>query len=429
MKKMIVLFTVFSSHLYAATWTWDDVVQRAQQENMSLKTAREQLVSTQYSQRSAFKGFLPTLRGSVSVVRTGSQRPTAIVSNGQVINASASVINDNVVTSLNFNQNLFSGLRDLSSYSQAKWQTQNRYWTLERTKSDVSYNLKEAFASLLYAQDYLKLTQNIISRRRSNLQIVQVRYNSGRENKGSVLLAQAYLEQARLDEVVAKDNLEVSRKQLFALINKDAFDEYEVVGEPPLMDMNLSDEMLKDLALNTPDYHQAFSLEQAASYGVRVARSAFSPTLDLSASLARNDRFLFPDDRNERWSLGLSLNIPIFDGLADYSATKSAISTFYAAEASKRNTYLTLIPSIKVAYNQAKQSEIRLKVDERFREASLTRAEIARAKYNNGLLTFEDWDIIESELINRQISYLQSKRDRIVRFANFEKAIGRGSIE
>lgn len=161
---------------------------------------------------------------------------------------------------------------------------------------------------------------------------------------------------------------------------------------------------------------------------MNVARSAFSPSLDLSASLARNDRYLFPDDQNERWTLALNLTIPIFDGLADYSSTKSAVSNRYAAEATRRNTYLRLIPSIKLSYNQAKQSEVKLKVDSRFREASLTRAEIARAKYNNGLLTFEDWDIIESELINRQISYLQSKRDRIIKFAAFEKTIGKGSI-
>jgi|SRR5690554_542730 len=428
MKKLIVLFALFSGHLNSATWTWEDVVERAQKENMTLKTAREQLLSTKYSQQAALKGFLPSLRANISVARTGSQRPTAIVSNGQVINASSSDISDNVVTSLNFNQNIFSGFRDYASYSQASWQTQNRYWTLERTKSDVSYTLKEAYANLLYAQDYLKLTRNIISRRQSNLQIVQVRYNSGRENKGSVLLAEAYLEQARLDEIIAEDNLEVARKQLFSLINKDAFEEYEVTGEPPLIDMKLSDEMLKDLAINTPDYHQSFSLEKAAGYAVNVARSAFSPSLDLSASLARNDRYLFPDDQNERWTLALNLTIPIFDGLADYSSTKSAVSNRYAAEATRRNTYLRLIPSIKLSYNQAKQSEVKLKVDSRFREASLTRAEIARAKYNNGLLTFEDWDIIESELINRQISYLQSKRDRIIKFAAFEKTIGKGSI-
>lgn len=429
MKKIFCFFFLVSTPLIGATWNWESISERAKTENMALKTAREQLISTEYSQKAALKGFLPTLRGNISAMRTGSERPSAIVTNGQIVNSTSSVLNDTVVTSLNFSQNLFSGLKDWSRYSQAKWQTQNKYWSLVKTKSEVSYSLKEAFSSLLYAQEYAQLTKEIISRRESNYQIVKVRFESGRENKGSVLLAQAYLDQARLDAVIAADNLSVARKQLFSLINKDGFEEYQVEGEPPLLTMNLSDEDLKEVALNTPDYHQAFSLEKSSEEEVRALRSAFIPSLDFSASLSRNSQFFFPDENNQRWTLGLNLSIPIFDGLSDYSNLKGAVSNKYAAEATKRNTYLTLIPNIRQALNLARQSDIKLKVDSRFREASQTRAEIARAKYNNGLLTFEDWDIIESELINRQISYLQSKRDRIIKYAAFEKSIGKGSIE
>ena len=429
MKKIFCFFFLVSTPLIGATWNWESISERAKTENMALKTAREQLISTEYSQKAALKGFLPTLRGNISAMRTGSERPSAIVTNGQIVNSTSSVLNDTVVTSLNFSQNLFSGLKDWSRYSQAKWQTQNKYWSLVKTKSEVSYSLKEAFSSLLYAQEYAELTKEIISRRESNYQIVKVRFESGRENKGSVLLAQAYLDQARLDAIIAADNLSVARKQLFSLINKDAFEEYRVEGEPPLLTMNLTDEDLKEVALNTPDYHQAFSMEKSSEEEVRALRSAFIPSLDFSASISRNSQFFFPDENNQRWTLGLNLSIPIFDGLRDYSTLKGAVSNKYAAEATKRNTYLTLIPSIRQAVNLARQSDVKLRVDARFREASQTRAEIARAKYNNGLLTFEDWDIIESELINRQINYLQSKRDRIVKYAAFEKSIGKGSIE
>ena len=429
MKKIVCFLFFVSSPTFAATWTWEAISERAKAENMALKTAREQLTSTEFSQKAALKGFLPTLRGNVSAMRTGSERPSAIVTNGQIVNSTQSVLNDTVVTSLNFSQNIFAGFKDWYRYDQAQWQTRNKYWSLVKTKNEVSYSLKEAFANLLFAQEYAELTREIISRRESNYQIVKVRFESGRENKGSVLLAEAYLDQAKLDAMIAQDNLSVARKQLFSLINKDAFEEYKVEGEPPLLTMNISDEELKNLAMNTPDYLQAFTLEKSSEQEVKALRSAFIPTLDFTASLSRNSQFFFPDEDNQRWTLGLNLSIPLFDGLSDYSNLKGAVASKYAAEATKRNTYLTLIPSIRQAQNQARQSDVKLKVDGRFRDASQTRAEIARAKYNNGLLTFEDWDIIESELINRQISYLQSKRDRIIKYAAFEKSIGKGSIE
>ena len=182
MKKFFCFLFLLPTSLLGATWNWESISERAKTENMALKTAREQLITTEYSQKAAFKGFLPTLRANVSAMRTGSEQPSAIVTNGQIVNSSSSVLNDTVVTSLNFSQNLFAGLKDWSRYSQAKWQTQNQYWSLVKTKSEVSYSLKEAFSNLLYAQEYEQLTRQIISRRESNYQIVKVRFESGREN-------------------------------------------------------------------------------------------------------------------------------------------------------------------------------------------------------------------------------------------------------
>jgi outer membrane protein len=56
------------------------------------------------------------------------------------------------------------------------------------------------------------------------------------------------------------------------------------------------------------------------------------------------------------------------------------------------------------------------------------RSELGRAKYKNGLLNFEDWNAIESDLINRQKAKLQSQRDRVVAEAAWEQATGKGVI-
>jgi outer membrane protein TolC len=57
------------------------------------------------------------------------------------------------------------------------------------------------------------------------------------------------------------------------------------------------------------------------------------------------------------------------------------------------------------------------------------RAEIARSKYNNGLTTFDDWDLIESDLINRQRAVLSSQGNRVVAEAAWEQAQGRGALQ
>jgi hypothetical protein len=43
-------------------------------------------------------------------------------------------------------------------------------------------------------------------------------------------------------------------------------------------------------------------------------------------------------------------------------------------------------------------------------------------------MTFEDWDIIENDLIQRLKTFLQSQRDRVIAEASWELAQGKGVI-
>ena len=54
------------------------------------------------------------------------------------------------------------------------------------------------------------------------------------------------------------------------------------------------------------------------------------------------------------------------------------------------------------------------------------RSDIARSKYNNGISNFDDWDLIENELINRQKDLTLKVRDQIVALASWENAQGKG---
>jgi outer membrane protein TolC len=317
-------------------------------------------------------------------------------------------------------------MEDKSRYEQAQWRTRNSYWSYVNTKSSISLSLKDAFSNLMYAQESVTLAQSILERRESNYKLVSVRYENGRENKGSVLLAEAYFEQAQLDVTRSGDGLAVAQTRLKSLMNKDHLDGIDVSGEVPLEKLQFEGKEIPDLAVETPTYNQAMAVEMAAQEDISIARSAFLPSLDLSGNVIRQGQSYFPE--RERWAVALTLTIPIFDGFRDQGLSKGAVLSKYAAEGKKKSTLLDLLPRLRDAQNLAKQSDLKLNIDDKFRKASGTRAEIARAKYNNGLITFEDWDIIENELIQRQTSYLLSKKDRVVKYATWENLLGRGVI-
>jgi outer membrane protein len=426
-----LLLLATSLSVGAVELTWEDCVKYVAEANPALEAAKKDWEAISQNERVLMAGYLPKLSASTSITKIGSSGQSgsggSFVSNGVVLNSgSGSQIATNYIASLNASQNIFNGLKDKAKVDQAEWRTKNLFWTYVAAKSAVSQALKEAFANLILAQENTSLSQSISERRESNYKLVSVRYESGRENKGSVLLAEAYMEQSRLDVIKARDSLTVAQTKLKSLMNKDYLDSVEVTGSIPLESLSVKNLEVQDLALETPAYNQAYALERASDYEITVSQSAFLPTLDLTGNVNRQGTSYFPD--KERWTVALTLTVPIFDGLRDVGTVKAATLNKYAAEGRKRNTFLDLLPKMRDAQTQAKQSDIKYSIDEKFQRAASSRAEIARAKYNNGLITFEDWDIIESELITRQTNFIQSKRDRVSKYAAWENILGRSAI-
>lgn len=422
----MICFMSFPLVASAVTLSWEEVLKFTVEGNPDLEVARREWLAAKETEESVQGRYLPSLSASTSVTRSGSlANGGGFVTNGVVVN-SGSTINTNYLAALNFTQNIFNGLEDKSRINQAAWNTQNKFWNYISSKASVSLALKEAFANLVYAQELVELSRSILDRRESNHKLVSVRYENGRENKGSVLLAEAYLEQARLDLTKAKDSLGVAEKVLKSLMNKDHLEIVKVTGEIPLERFKSDINDFEKLALETPAYNQAHALQMASREDVKISRSAFLPDLNFTGQVNRQGDSYFPE--RERWSMALTLTIPLFDGFKDLGTYKSSVESSYAQESRKRSTLLSLIPKLQDTLNQAKQSDIKFSIDSKFEAAASIRAEIARKKYNNGLLTFEDWDIIENELITRQMNFLLSKKDRVIKYATWENVLGKGSI-
>jgi outer membrane protein len=427
----ILIFSLaYSATSLAVTLTWEECLDFTVQSNPTLEATQRDWLAAKQTENSNWGRYLPSLSASSSATRTGSTSSGSsggFVSNGVVLNSgTGSLINTTYQAALNFNQNIFNGLEDKARIEQAQWQTKNSFWKYAAAKATISYSLKEAYATLKYAQEQEELSQSILERRESNYKLVSVRYENGRENKGSVLLAEAYMEQARLDLIKARDSLKVAQTSLKSLMNKDHLEVINVSGEIPLPSIDPNREDFNSLATETPTYNQAYANEMVAQENINISRAAFLPDLNLSSLVNRQGESYFPE--RERWSVALTLTIPIFDGLKDLGTYRSSVETKYATESRKRSTLLDLIPKLRDALNLAKQSDIKYSIDTKFEKAATSRAEIARKKYNNGLLTFEDWDIIESELITRQVNFLLSKKDRVLKYASWENLLGKGSI-
>jgi outer membrane protein TolC len=196
-------------------------------------------------------------------------------------------------------------------------------------------------------------------------------------------------------------------------------------------DIPLSDppEMRPDfpaIADETPDLRTAEAQERSARAEIRSSRSYFFPRLDLGGAAGRTGDSFFPEDNH--WSVGVTLTVPLFDGGRDWYGSKGAVSSWEASLQNRLSVRRQLLSKLEQLFHAYVEAIAKLRVDQSFRDAAVLRAEVARRKYNNGLLSFDDWDVIENDLIARQRSSLLSERDRVIAEAAWEQGQGKGVI-
>lgn len=413
MIKRYILYVIlffFSVSTYGAEEaSWKELVEAMHRDNAEVRAAANTLRASQFGQRAAYNNYLPQLAGTLGYSKTDGPTVTAL--------------RDEYTASLSVSQNIFSGLKDQASVEKASATLDLNQAKLREVVARVSYNLKVAYSDLLYAQRSLHLQQEIIKRRQNNLRLVELRFESGRENRGSVLLSKAYFNQAQYDEFQAQNGILVASAQLARVIGRDEDTVFQLHEDMPLMSLDAQPDF-RSLAHANPSYNQATANVAGAQASLKEARAGWFPTLGVNASAGSFGSEWFPE--RDRWSLGVSLSFPLFNGGRDYYGTKNASAVLVSARSTLEDTNRQIVATLKQVYVSYKEAQMKLTVDTSFREAAAKRAEIARVKYQNGLMTFEDWDIIESDLIAREKSVLQSQRDRARAEANWNQVLGKG---
>ncbi|MCX6112420.1 MAG: TolC family protein, partial [Proteobacteria bacterium] len=380
---MMILYFITSMFLLsgysAEVLTWDDCVREVTSNNYDLKVAKENVNVYAYKKKALWGNFMPSVSATL-----GDSYGKSQVQGGTLIPGSTNYYSASITAS----QNIFSGFQNKAQLSGAQANLEVQEWTLADVKSQVSFNLESAFAQILYAREYIKLTENIAKRRADNLNIVRLRFEGGNENKGSYLFTKAALDSAELDHIQSVRLLEVARQQLAAVLGRTGLgDDTDIKSDIPTNNPETNVDF-NAIAMDIPSHQKALAQIRSNQANLTVAHSAFYPSLDFTATTSAQDRTWFPQS-SKRWSVALGLTIPLFNGGRDFYTSYSASSALNSSMFSQQSVDVQSILNIKQAYINFVNAVEQVKVSNTFVSAATIRSEIARAKYNNGLLAFE----------------------------------------
>ncbi len=430
----IILFlsaTLLSRALAEETLLWQDCVKEAKKNHPDLFSAMEKIKQARASKEITRSAYLPQLDFDASEVTTKNPSFGVSGSSVELVSGSSSGSSkSNRSTTYQFEisaqQLLFDGFKTSFDLSANERNITASKYNYDVTSSNVRLWLRTAYSNLLSAQDYLKVAQEIEARRNQSLELVKLRYEGGREHKGSLMTSEADLTRAIYDVAQASRDIYLYQRRLTKELGRSKFDLITAVGDLEVEDQVRMLPNFENIAETNPLLRQLIVQKEAAKFGLKSAYADFFPQVYASGSAGNTGTRWFPD-KNE-YSIGTSLNFSIFDGgnkIATVAKAKGALGQSQAEEKSGRDG---VIFTLADTWTQLQDTVDNVEVQKKTLEAAQERARISAAEYSIGLLSYDNWIIIEDNLVTAKKSYLLAQNAAMIAEANWIQAKG-GTLE
>ncbi len=410
---LVILFAGCFRNIYAAesALTWQDCIKEAAKNHPDLIAAQESVKQSVASKQQIASALFPQITGNVS-----AQTAKTASSSGSSSTA------DTYSYGVTGTQLLFDGIKTINNVNAASQNVVASKQGFKFTSTTVRFRLRSAFIDLLKAQESLHITEEIYNIRRSNLELITLRYESGLENKGALLTTEADLADAKYGISQAKRSLEVAWRELTKEMGRTQLVHMQAKGDFKVKDTALVKPDFESLAKNNPALGQLIAQKRAAEFSLKSAYANFSPQLTGQAGANRTGDRWAP--RSDQWNLGLTLSMPIFEGglrIAQVSGARALVNQLQENERSSRDGVILTLQQSWAALQDAVEN---VGVQQMSLSATEERSKIAQAQYSIGFVSFDNWTIIEDNLVKAKNNFLKAQASALLAEASWIQAKG-----
>jgi multidrug efflux system outer membrane protein len=283
------------------------------------------------------------------------------------------------------------------------------------------------------AAEQIRLAEATVDSRREGVRIAQVRFAAGitsalefRQAESLLPQAEAQLAALRLTRAQAEDALGVLVGGPIEGPLPDGLPLAQQVN-----DLTLAAGLPSELLVARPDIIAAEEQLRAASANIGAARAAFFPSISLTGNIgfasAQLSKLVGGDSRT--WSYGPSINLPIFN-LGGKRGNLTVV------QARKNIAVASYERAIQVAFQEVADALAgrryladQVAAQERGTSAQRQIAELARIRYNEGVVRYIEVLDAERNLFAAEQALLQLRRAEVENLVTLYVALGGGAIE
>jgi outer membrane protein TolC len=187
---------------------------------------------------------------------------------------------------------------------------------LDRRREEVAFTVFASYVEVQRARALLVAAEKAVHDAQEHRRLARVRNEAGMGLKSDELRAGTFLAEMEQQHITAGNNVVLAGMRLALATGGKAGESLDIIDPVAVPPHGRENEDFTAIALeNRKDLREMEKAAEKAGVGVKMAGSAFLPTLYGSAGYQMNDRDLPFGRDNDSWIAGVNLRWELFDGL------------------------------------------------------------------------------------------------------------------
>ena len=419
MKKYIILIAALLGGLSAraqqAPWSLADCINYALEHSLTVQQSALKVEQQEVELNTAQGRRLPTVSASAS----------ESLSFGRGLTADNTYSNSNTTSTsfqLGGNMPIFQGFDINNGIKLSKLNLAAATADLEKARDDIRVSVAQAYVQILYNQELLRVAREQAAHDAELLEQIRERLNAGKVSEAEVSAQQATLAQSRQSEIQAEGNLRMSLLELTQLLELPSPEGFAIITpevDDPSRALLMRPEAIYDEAVAVKPAIEAAKLNvDAAELSVARAKGAYLPTLSLSGGLGTNfytnskmPALPFGEQIRNNFSqyVGLSLNIPIFQGFSTRNRVRTAQLSYKGQQIQLESVKKALYKEIQQAYYNAVTSQARYAGSRESAASARQHYELTEEKYRVGKAGVADYNDARNSWLRAESEHIQAR--------------------
>lgn len=389
--------------------------------NTTVVKSTNNLSTSNAAVKNAYGSFIPSfgISGGWSWQRiTNNEGTTQLDYLGNAQNVGTSTTDSrNYNLSAGGNFTLFDGLSNIASLQQAKNNLQSANLDLEKLKQDVVLQTVSLYMNIINYEKVKRFQEEDYKYNLDLLNRIKEKYNLKMMTSADLSAQEYQTANAKLAVIQSENNLEKSKINLLTYLAKDVSKDYEFdldnISAPAATDGTTDIDALYQTAfIHRNDYQSSKLKVDNSECQLTISKSGLYPTLTGNYGLSTSAVQLKDMFSRKVYSLGVSLNIPIFSHFnTEYSIETSNVQLQNSREdlsAMERQVK----SDVKTAVLDVQSAKSQLDVTNSAVKSAKETWEVKKEKFLLGLTTY-----IEQQQAYRD--YVQAVNNQITADCNY----------